>query len=451
MRGGAEAAAYFEWGGNDTNGTASFASHRNATDFGTKPIHQLMVENGVSAYFHGHDHQYVYETRDGIVYQEVPSPSMTGSGFSGIYTEGTYSGYNTVKMLPNPGYLRITISPAQATVEYVKTDTGNVAYSYAIAPNTSTATNYTITASAGTNGTISPSGPVSVTAGTNQSFTVTPNSGYQVANVLVDSTSVGAVTSYTLTNVQANHTISASFAQTATGSVILDGTASTNTLSGGNSISVTNTTGTGTNRLMLVGVSWNSNTTPRPISSVTFTPNGGTATNLTAVRTQQVASATYRYAAIYSLLNPPSGQAGTVTVTFSGSVTNGAVVGVANFAGVDQTTPLGPSNGASATNTTPSVTLSGLNGNELVFDTVFIGGSTPPGLDSRLQPNGAMDQQHLQYPWCGQHQAGYGHLDHEWLDGIRLGPLGQRRCGHQSCGSGHHAPNSDDQPGGWPT
>ena len=51
-----------------------------------KPIHQLFTENGVSAYFHGHDHQYVYETRDGVVYQEVPSPSMTGSGFSGIYS-----------------------------------------------------------------------------------------------------------------------------------------------------------------------------------------------------------------------------------------------------------------------------------------------------------------------------------------------------------------------------
>ena len=64
--------------------------HRIAADFGTTPIHQLMVENGVSAYFHGHDHQYVYETRDGIVYQEVPSPSMSGSGFSGIYTEGDH-------------------------------------------------------------------------------------------------------------------------------------------------------------------------------------------------------------------------------------------------------------------------------------------------------------------------------------------------------------------------
>ena len=45
-----------------------------------------MEENGASAYFDGHDHQRVYETRDGIVYQEAPSPGLSGSGFSGRYT-----------------------------------------------------------------------------------------------------------------------------------------------------------------------------------------------------------------------------------------------------------------------------------------------------------------------------------------------------------------------------
>jgi hypothetical protein len=71
---------------------------------------------------------------------------------------------------------------------------------------------YTITATAGANGSISPSGAVSVSAGANQSFTITPDPSYHVADVLVDGVSVGAVTSYTFTNVQANHTISASFA-----------------------------------------------------------------------------------------------------------------------------------------------------------------------------------------------------------------------------------------------
>ncbi len=71
---------------------------------------------------------------------------------------------------------------------------------------------FTITASAGANGSISPSGSVSVNHGNNQSFTITPNTGYHVADVLVDGISVGAVTNYNFTNVTANHTISASFA-----------------------------------------------------------------------------------------------------------------------------------------------------------------------------------------------------------------------------------------------
>ncbi len=54
---------------------------------------------------------------------------------------------------------------------------------------------YTIQASAGANGSISPSGTVNVFSGANQSFTITPNSGYHVADVVVDGGSVGAVTS----------------------------------------------------------------------------------------------------------------------------------------------------------------------------------------------------------------------------------------------------------------
>jgi len=68
-----------------------------------------------------------------------------------------------------------------------------------------------IAASAGTNGSISPAGDVSVNYGASQTFAITPNTGYHVSDVLVDGSSVGAVTSYTLNNVTAAHTISASF------------------------------------------------------------------------------------------------------------------------------------------------------------------------------------------------------------------------------------------------
>jgi len=72
--------------------------------------------------------------------------------------------------------------------------------------------NFTITASAGSNGEISPSGSQTVSAGGDLYFTVTPDLGYHIADVKVDGLSVGAFPSYSFTNVIANHTIAASFA-----------------------------------------------------------------------------------------------------------------------------------------------------------------------------------------------------------------------------------------------
>ncbi len=73
---------------------------------------------------------------------------------------------------------------------------------------------YTITASAGAGGTISPSGSVSANYGDNKTFTITPNTGYSTANLTVDGSAVTPASSYTFTNVTANHTIAASFATT---------------------------------------------------------------------------------------------------------------------------------------------------------------------------------------------------------------------------------------------
>ncbi len=70
---------------------------------------------------------------------------------------------------------------------------------------------YTITASAGSGGSISPSGSVSVEQGNSQTFTITPNSGYRIADVSVNGSSVGTVSSYTFSNVTANHRITATF------------------------------------------------------------------------------------------------------------------------------------------------------------------------------------------------------------------------------------------------
>ena len=70
---------------------------------------------------------------------------------------------------------------------------------------------YTIKATAGAGGSISPSGNVSVREGQDQTFTITPDKGYAVANVKIDGKSIGAVKSYTFENVRRTHTIEVIF------------------------------------------------------------------------------------------------------------------------------------------------------------------------------------------------------------------------------------------------
>jgi hypothetical protein len=128
VRGGGGHAHMFEWGGYDIDGT-TWGFDRERPGWGGVPIHQLMVANGVSAFFYGHDHLYAYQKRDGVVYQEVPSAGLTGSGLQGYY-QNEY----TLQLLPSPGHIRVTVSLAQVTVEFVQTSGGGVAHSYNILP-----------------------------------------------------------------------------------------------------------------------------------------------------------------------------------------------------------------------------------------------------------------------------------------------------------------------------
>lgn len=167
--------------------------------------------------------------------------------------------------------------------------------------------------------------------------------------------------------------------------VMLDGAVSSTTADDVSVVSFNHTTGTGDNRLMLVGASWNCNQTDRTINTVTFTPSGGSAIGLSEVITQLGYDASHpRYSAVWASIDEltggvvelPAGAAGTVTITFSGSVSNGIMAGAANFSGVDQADPLGAPAGLNGNSLTPSVNLTGLNGTELVFDNVFLGASS---------------------------------------------------------------------------
>ena len=124
----------------------------------------------------------------------LPSASRSGSySFDGWYTKKN-------------GGTEITTDtefPADTTVYAHWTYTGgggSSGYSY-----------YTIKATAGAGGSISPSGNVSVREGRDQTFTITPDKGYAVANVKIDGKSIGAVKSYTFENVSRTHTIEVIF------------------------------------------------------------------------------------------------------------------------------------------------------------------------------------------------------------------------------------------------
>jgi DNA repair exonuclease SbcCD nuclease subunit len=147
-RGGVEVADFYEWGGKDTNMTYSF--DKNRPGWG-KPIHQLMVENGVNIFFHGHDHFYDKQEKDGVIYQEVPQPSSKNI----VNTQAAQYGYLSGVIFPSRGYLLVTVTDTSAKVDYIRTYLPNeekgqthnrdITYSYTILKTSPTSVNDNIT------------------------------------------------------------------------------------------------------------------------------------------------------------------------------------------------------------------------------------------------------------------------------------------------------------------
>jgi len=143
-RGGSEFAHLYEMGGRNTDSTFGFGTNRAGWD---KPIHYLMYENKASIYFHGHDHLFAKQDKDGIVYQEVPQPSAKNLNT----ITGTAYGYVNGILMPNRGYLYVTVGPDKTQVDYIKTylpteenasrKNGDIAYSYSIIPSLVTGVN----------------------------------------------------------------------------------------------------------------------------------------------------------------------------------------------------------------------------------------------------------------------------------------------------------------------
>lgn len=113
-RGGTEFADFYEWGGKNLDGTAGFAANRPGW---YKPIKDLLTENQVNIFFHGHDHFFGKQEKDCLIYQETPQPSHPN--FQSTSLPGDY-GYFTGQFLPNSGHIRVTVGPEGVKVEYVR-------------------------------------------------------------------------------------------------------------------------------------------------------------------------------------------------------------------------------------------------------------------------------------------------------------------------------------------
>lgn len=111
-RGGIELVRQWEWGGEDTKGVSYFALQRPTWP---SPIHQLMVKNGVTIFFQGHDHIWVHQEIDGVVYQTLSEPADPN------YTLWNSDAYQSGDKFPNTGYTRVTVAPTGVKVDYVRT------------------------------------------------------------------------------------------------------------------------------------------------------------------------------------------------------------------------------------------------------------------------------------------------------------------------------------------
>lgn len=108
-RGAIEISENYEWGGKDPKGVTTFKEQRPTWEL---PIHDLMVKNKVSIFFQGHDHIFVTQERDGLIYQALPNPA------DDTFTMFNDSAYKSGTKAPNSGHIRVSVSATTAKVEY---------------------------------------------------------------------------------------------------------------------------------------------------------------------------------------------------------------------------------------------------------------------------------------------------------------------------------------------
>ena len=156
----------------------------------------------------GTNYTYTLQNDSGATSTLVTAVSGNGEPVS-INGQALSTGGSATVAIPNSGTTDIVVGIGAKT------------YTLTILRNSGTGGNeggggsgysyYTIKATAGAGGSISPSGSISVREGRDQTFTITPDKGYAVANVKIDGKRIGAVKSYTFENVRRTHTIEVIF------------------------------------------------------------------------------------------------------------------------------------------------------------------------------------------------------------------------------------------------
>ena len=186
--------SYFKWLGSDGN---LYAPGESVPEVVTTLTAQWTVHQYTITYdlaggtVEGNPDTYTIET----VAFTLKNPTKSGYTFTGWSGTGLDGEDNMTVTIPKG-----STGNRSYTAHWRYNGGGGSGYSY-----------YTIKATAGTGGSISPSGNVSVREGRDQTFTITPDKDYAVANVKIDGKSIGAVKSYTFENVRRTHTIEVIF------------------------------------------------------------------------------------------------------------------------------------------------------------------------------------------------------------------------------------------------
>ena len=227
----------------------------------------------------------------GVVVQLTSTPFTVTPGTWYILKLGLTG--NTLSAFVN-GTLVSTATDTSFTAGKVALGTVNADAQFDDVVVTLPSTAFTITSSAGTGGTIAPVGPVSVNQGSNQTFTISPNAGYALTTLTVNGANITPVTSYTFSNVQTNHTISASFSPLPTANISASpssiGTGDSSTLTW-SSTNATQCTGTNFNTAATSGNIVVTPLTTTTTYTITCTGAGGNATANASVIVNNVSPA----------------------------------------------------------------------------------------------------------------------------------------------------------------